>query len=151
MKPLVFCSSFIFGSFFLFCTQIALLKYEPNLSVNFLLIAYVYTLSRNFAPYIIALFIFMLDMYLFLQTGTFYAISPILAALSWIFLKIQNDFYNKLVLPCMLIFSYKIIESLYFFITLHFVTTPAQFIESVILNGIIFILLWLITRQPLHH
>lgn len=151
MKYIVSILTSIFTPILLLCLQICLLKYEQNLPLNLILIAYTYALFKPQSKIYLGSMIIVLDMYLFIQTGIFYFITPIIAIFSFCCLKIKDNFYNMLVMPLTSIFIYQCIQSLLFYITLNHITTIANFIFSIIINGTIFTMIWLLTKQPLHN
>lgn len=145
----ILCS--IFTLIILFCLQICLLKYEHNTTINLLLVAYTYALLTPLSILITATLVIMLDLFNFLLTGYFGFISILLFFLSLGVTTIKDNFYNKLIMPIFCITIYQIIELIFYYIFLDCSPMLISFFISCLFNNICFIILWCLSKQPLHN
>ncbi len=134
----------------LFSVQLCLLKYEHTMYVNLLLIAYTYSLFAKLKLIIPASLSFLLDSINFILTGYFGFTIICITIFSTILLKIQNSFYNKLILPIIFITLYCLTQAIIFFYFFNDTALVANFIISTILNNIILTFIWITSKEPIH-
>lgn len=130
--------------------QICLIKYEHTINFNILLILYNYILFNNIAPCISAILLLMMDTISFLMTGYFGFITIFITIFSILALKYDNHFYNKLIMPILSIILFSVIQNILLYYALGYTNCVADLITSSLLNGGALILLWIITKQPIH-
>lgn len=134
----------------LFSLQLCLFKYEHTMNINLLLIAYTYSLFAQLNLIIPATLMILIDGINFIITGYFGFTLISLTIFSKICLKIQGNFYNKLILPISTITFYLLIQNiifLYFFNDYSYLT---NFITATIINNFILIIIWIIIKEPIH-
>jgi hypothetical protein len=120
------------------------------MNINLLLIAYTYSLFAQLNLIIPATLMILIDGINFIITGYFGFTLISLTIFSKICLKIQGNFYNKLILPISTITFYLLIQNiifLYFFNDYSYLT---NFITATIINNFILIIIWIIIKEPIH-
>jgi hypothetical protein len=70
--------------------------------------------------------------------------------LSTVLLKVQNSFYNKLILPIIFITLYCLTQAIIFFYFFNDTALVSNFITSTILNNIILKSIWITSKEPIH-
>lgn len=150
MKKLIQFFITILTLLMLFSLQLCLLKYEHTVQINLLLIAYTYSLFTKLNFIIPASLIVLLDAINFIITGYFGFTTICMAIVSIICLKIQADFYNKLILPLSLTTLYSLTQAIIFFYIFNDSAILTNFILATLLNNLILITIWIINKEPIH-
>lgn len=150
MKNFIQLLTNFFLTLILFSLQLCLLKYEHTININLLLIAYTYSFFSKSNTIISAFLIVLLDGINFIMTGYFGFTLISLTVFSGICLKLEGNFYNKLVLPISTITLYSLAQSLIFLYSFNNTDFFINFIISGCINSTILILIWLLTKQPVH-
>lgn len=130
--------------------QICLLKYEHTPNFNILLIVYNYIFFNQISTFTAAILLLMMDGISFLMTGYFGFITIFMAIFSMLALKYDNHFYNKLIMPIVSIALFNFIQNFMLWYVLKYEHTIQDFFIATILNSTILILLWIITKRPIH-
>jgi len=92
----------------------------------------------------------MLDALNFIITGYFGFTFIIMTILSKIALKIENNFYNKLLLPISFIALYSFVQAIIFFYFFNDIAILKNLVIATALNNFILIIIWIITKEPIH-
>ena len=150
MKPYITGILATIGLITLFSLQLCLLAYEQHTQFNPLLITYVYILLTNCSMTILTTLALMLDAIIYLSIGMAGITILFLVPASWLALKIKNDMYNKIVIPCLFIVLYVIFYNITLYTHLHHPFSFGQMIWAIVQNFLAFMSLWWITKQPIH-
>lgn len=130
--------------------QICLLKYEHTPNFNLLLIFYNYIFFNHISTFTAAILLLMMDGISFLMTGYFGFIIIFMTIFSMLALKYDNLFYNKLVMPIVSIALFNFIQNFILFYILNYQHSIQDFFIATLLNSSVLILLWIITKRPIH-
>jgi len=122
--------------------QLCLLKYEQTIMYNIPLVLYTYSLFSNKNVITLTLFLIILDLTTFIMTGIFGLIIITCTPLTLIIIKIKDNCYSTLILPIIFIISYHLLIKTIFFITLQHKELITDLFLSIIINSLIFILIW---------
>ena len=86
----------------------------------------------------------------YLITGIFGLTVLFLVPTSWLALKIKNDMYNKIVIPCCFIFFHAIFYNIVLKIWIASSISIGQILQTTMINSAGFLGFWSITKQPFH-
>lgn len=134
----------------LFSLQLCLIAYEQHSQFNPLLITYLYILLTNCSITLLSILMIMLDATMYLSTGIVGTAILFLTPLSWLTLKIKDDMYNKIIIPCIFIMLYTIFYNIILYHWLYKSIQISQIITSTLQNCLTFIFIWTITKQSIH-
>lgn len=130
--------------------QFCLFSYQSHSQFNPVLIGYFYILMTNCSLTILTALALILDMTTYLITGIFGLTILFLVPISWIALKFKDDMYNKIVIPwfCIILYAifYNIILKWHIAYPIHF----GPLFLGIIQNCFLFLMIWIMTKQPLH-
>lgn len=151
MKPYI--TALLTGIFLLilFCLQLYLFACKNYDLFNPTLLTFVFILFTNCSMTVLTLTALVLDSITFISSGLFGLTLLFLAPLSWLSLKIKNNMYNKIFLPCLFIIMYIIFYNISLCILLNYSWSISQMIRSILQNCIFFIIIWKISKQPFHN
>jgi hypothetical protein len=130
--------------------QFYLLACESHSQFNPLLIFYIYILSTNCSMTTLTFTGLMLDSMTYLTSEIFGITILFLTPLSWLTLKIKNDMYNKIVIPCLFVFFYAIFYNIALSFWLQKSIGLGLIFLSTIQNCAGFLFLWWASKQPFH-
>lgn len=150
MKPYASVLITIISIIMLICLQLCLFSYQQHSQFNPTLIAYMYVLMTSCSITLLTIFSLILDMMMYLITGVFGISILFLTPLSWLALKFKDDMYNKIVIPCCCIMLYIIFYNIISTWHLACLINYIQMFYAILQNCILFVIIWMVTKQPLH-
>ncbi|MBP6892314.1 hypothetical protein KBB68_01905 [Candidatus Babeliales bacterium] len=130
--------------------QLCLFSYQAHSQFNPALIAYIYILMTNCSITLLTILACMLDMITYLITGIFGINILFLVPMSWFALKIKDDMYNKIIIPCCFIFVYAIFYNIVLKYSINYPIHFGDILVACIQNCFMFLIVWAISKQPFH-
>lgn len=150
MKPYITAAISIIILIMLQSLQFCLFSYHEHSQFNPVLIGYLYILLTNCSITLLTTLALMMDTITYLVTGIFGLTLLFLVPMSWFALKIKDDMYNKIVIPCCFIFFHAIFYNILLKIWIASSISIGQILQTTIMNFFGFLGIWSITKQPFH-